>query len=524
MTVTGDTFKPNTHARALMKQLSQDDLGLHDEALGIVEDDVDSSEGSNSSNNSGSHSGSGTSMTSSRTGLTKQQEIEIAKAETVAVFRLRLVVVAVLLLSAAGIAYAVHYVSSSAEQQEFENKYMDDSTKIFETVASNLDLTLGALDNFVVGVVSLAKFAGLTWPFVTVPDFAIRARKMQSISKAAVIQQMHYVAQKDRRMWELYTLANAGWVEEGIEIQKHDEQFKGNFVDEYETYPVVWNSDGIVPYNLTEHAVKWQMAPVVPAPYPPYNLDVFSMEEAKNAWPIFSKEKGVVINQIANIPRETMQEGGQGWLLSSEGVDFWNGWIKDFVGTEDDHTEPYSDMWYPILESFTDNVTNPGEPQEQVVGTVVVSYYWRDLLREILPQGSDGIIVVVENSCDQKFSYQINGPDTVYLGPDDYHDPEYNAFLRQVKLNDLERVFTAGRRSYSGLPLCSLGCQYTMYTYASSTMKEAYQTNQPMIFTLATVIVFLFTSAIFMIYDWLVERRQRMVMNSGKLIPMHRKS
>jgi hypothetical protein len=40
-------------------------------------------------------------------------------------------------------------------------------------------------------------------------------------------------------------------------------------------------------------------------------------------------------------------------------------------------------------------------------------------------------------------------------------------------------------------------------------------TNNPIIFTVCAVLIFAFTSAVFMVYDWMVERRQRKVMASA---------
>jgi hypothetical protein len=40
--------------------------------------------------------------------------------------------------------------------------------------ATQLDLTLGAVDNFIVKAVSYVKYSNSTWPFVTIPDFAVK--------------------------------------------------------------------------------------------------------------------------------------------------------------------------------------------------------------------------------------------------------------------------------------------------------------------------------------------------------------
>jgi hypothetical protein len=67
------------------------------------------------------------------------------------------------------------------------------------------------------------------------------------------------------------------------------------------------------------------------------------------------------------------------------------------------------------------------------VGVYSISIFWRDLINNILPHDSDGIVVVFENACNQTFTYEINGPEVHYLGPGDLHDEKYD-YLGLVRL------------------------------------------------------------------------------------------
>jgi hypothetical protein len=46
-------------------------------------------------------------------------------------------------------------------------------------------------------------------------------------------------------------------------------------------------------------------------------------------------------------------------------------------------------------------------------------------------------------------------------------------------------------------------------------MRNDYQTNDPIIFTICAVLIFVFTSAVFLVYDRLVEKRQKTVMTTA---------
>ena len=47
--------------------------------------------------------------------------------------------------------------------------------------------------------------------------------------------------------------------------------------------------------------------------------------------------------------------------------------------------------------------------------------------RSLLPAGVVGITAVLENDCGQKFTYEIDGPDALYLGKGDLHEPAYDS-------------------------------------------------------------------------------------------------
>ena len=59
------------------------------------------------------------------------------------------------------------------------------------------------------------------------------ASKLRSLSKAVVVSQYPYVEESERFEWEAYSVANEGWVDKGLEIQKNDKTFEGTNVEEW---------------------------------------------------------------------------------------------------------------------------------------------------------------------------------------------------------------------------------------------------------------------------------------------------
>jgi hypothetical protein len=115
-------------------------------------------------------------------------------------------------------------------------------------------------------------------------------------------------------------------------------------------------------------------------------------------------------------------------------------------------------------------------------------------------------VVVLENKCNPTFTFQIDGPDVAYLGRGDLHNPNYDYLEVSSWLNDLSALY-AGSRGYTCIPLDDEYYPFYVRVFFSQVMEDDYTTNNVVIFTAATVLSFAFTSVVFLLYDYLVERR-----------------
>lgn len=51
------------------------------------------------------------------------------------------------------------------------------------------------------------------------------------------------------------------------------------------------------------------------------------------------------------------------------------------------------------------------DPKSNKIGGIVTAaIYWRDLIKDILPDGSNGIVIVFDNPCNPSFTYQVRIP------------------------------------------------------------------------------------------------------------------
>ncbi|KAL7562125.1 hypothetical protein ACA910_019867 [Epithemia clementina (nom. ined.)] len=423
----------------------------------------------------------------------KKQQDNIAQNESRAVSLVRFLVFFLLIAITAGVAVGVYFYVSNAETKSFEDEFRDSSDKAFDAIGSALDNSLGASDNLMGSAVSHQLFTNSSWPFVTVPNFAVKAQKILTLSRASVIGFYPKVTDADRTEWEEYALENQGWIDESLKVQKENKYFRGTNLDSYFDYPHIHTNQGPSATN-PKYYPTWQTSPVVPT-WGAWGWDLYAafgtdLEEVENT-------RHVVMGQTDNLPVQA-------------NVD----WIADRVGHDDvDPTEPFFATYYPIIGNATDavDVTMLNPENHKVVGVIATTMFWRKLFENLLAPGSRGLVAVIGSDCNQTFTFQIDGPEVEFLGEGDLHGTKYDGFVRFSYMATLgERALH--ERLYSGFPLSTKYCPYWIRLFPSDTMKEQHESNDPIIFTIVTVSIFIFTTLFFLVYDCVSERRQKKVL------------
>ena len=87
-------------------------------------------------------------------------------------------------------------------------------------------------------------------------------------------------------------------------------------------------------------------------------------------------------------------------------------------GSQSDH--PHSFVWHPVHEFIDD-------PESKTVAIIGAGIAWDVSLRGLLPESVSGIFAVISNNCNQSYTYLLDGPDALYFGEGDQHDPEYDS-------------------------------------------------------------------------------------------------
>jgi hypothetical protein len=170
--------------------------------------------------------------------------------ETKSVGRLKRAVLVVLIGSAIGVALTTYLHLSILEEDRFQRQFHDEAHKILESVGKSLDKTLGLMDSIAVAYVSHARANNDTWPFVTLPDYALQITKVLPLSDAFVLSMVPIVTPKQRADWEAYSVAHDGWVNENMAIQESWGKYNGPVTYNGLSNPTVHGDYEDIPQNI----------------------------------------------------------------------------------------------------------------------------------------------------------------------------------------------------------------------------------------------------------------------------------
>lgn len=176
-------------------------------------------------------------MSVSSTGSATGQREESTKNDAVdkkqnrAVARLGFTVFFILLVVTFAASFSVYFYTSQQEEEGFEQHFHDQATKVVNTFAFNAKRRLEAMNGFSEQVTSHAINTNATFPMVTLPDFERRATNMLALSEIVAVLIFPIVTAEQREEWTAYSVANQGWIDEGLALQQTREEDEAGTLD-----------------------------------------------------------------------------------------------------------------------------------------------------------------------------------------------------------------------------------------------------------------------------------------------------
>jgi hypothetical protein len=155
---------------------------------------------------------------------------KVENGDTQRVIRLRMLLILSLATSAIVMSCFVHKYIATHEKNKFHNVFYNDANKVMEAVGSSLERSLTTLNAFALAYVSHAATvadyngnrndANITWPFVTLPNFALLASKLLPLTDGVFVSMQPIVCPSHKAHWEEYSLQNDYWVNETLNLQE----------------------------------------------------------------------------------------------------------------------------------------------------------------------------------------------------------------------------------------------------------------------------------------------------------------
>jgi len=168
----------------------------------------------------------------------------------------------------------------------------------------------------------------------------------------------------------------------------------------------------------------------------------------------------------------------------------------------------FTTVFFPVYDAL-----QVEQSQRKSVGVMRIIIHWARYFQDSLPDNMHGMLVVLENGCDEPYTYEISGDEVKALGRGDWHDPQYDAWVRTATFAGVTSVEDG---TPYGIPINNKTCPYSIRVYPAYHFVKGYQTKTPMLSTFSVACVFVFAVIIFFLYDYLVEHRQSALLRKAK--------
>eukprot|EP00980_Cylindrotheca_fusiformis_P023702 scaffold10816_cov85-Cylindrotheca_fusiformis.AAC.1 len=431
----------------------------------------------------------------------------VAKGEEKNIIRARCLVALILVVAVATVGTSTYILLEDQAQRNFENQFTSYASEIVSVSRQKADQIFDSLDSFSIMVGSQAavenELLNTSWPFYTIPDFSVKAERLVDLigGNVPLMIVAPVVEEDERDAWAEYSkTTNPVWFQESLENEGNTDLTVDLLVQR--TVPFIHKyapKEGI----QVEHIER--PGDVLPN-YQQYPLRLdYASNALTTGYDIISFPR---TRELYDITKERLRPtiGFAEFFLDSETV---------AIGSQ-------------VLQPIYDTADTTAE-NRRVVAVVSMLLYWLDFFRNILTQGQDGVVVVLRSGClvnytlaygenitkyldpeelidEDVITYQVDGPDVILLGYEDLRDPRYDSF-------EVAEVFVDLGFDEKDLPEGKCVPSLTLHIYPSEMLEATFQNSDAAIYTSAVVVIFVFTSLVFLLYDYFVGRRQRIVMD-----------
>lgn len=228
------------------------------------------------------------------------------------------------------------------------------------------------------------------WPWVTMPMWEVHGKHLRQQSGVEMVGFSPIITAEQRAEWLAYSQTHQGWIDEARVISGNggEEGYVQGSVS-----PELYNEFGVMPI-FPMHYPIWQLTP------PPFDPAFINYDMANDTF---------LINLLPTLPiaREALFSDVldlsilSGTAVSAKDHLSFHDILATNLSVDEAYLQPHSLIVQPVFQTL-ENTSN-------LVGLLVGVVPWDLYLTNLLPQGVGGITCVLVNTCDQSFTYTLNG-------------------------------------------------------------------------------------------------------------------
>mmetsp|Transcript_15180 Transcript_15180/g.37235 ORF Transcript_15180/g.37235 Transcript_15180/m.37235 type:complete len:1187 (+) Transcript_15180:134-3694(+) len=422
---------------------------------------------------------------------------DVAKREQKAVNRSKLLVASFLLLAACATVAATYIYIEQRDRNVFEDEFHSLATEIDIVTRQKTDQLFNALNSFSIGVSSEAKATNQQWPFVSISDWSAKAQSLGElvgvpeatmafcpVVDPASIDQWLLHTNEDAPVYYQDRIDSAGWNTTAAELMGKTTPF--------------------IHYYDLENANKFML----------------SQETALPIWQVYpSMIEPTSQRTYTNYDLMSVKQFSELFYLTNATLNPTIGFSDMMIEESEVRPLVTSQIMQPVFKT-----TDTRAEDREMAGLIYLTMEWTTYFENFFTEETDAITLVLRNTCprynvldehdEQQIvseeegvvSYEINGPEATFLGEYDAHSPKYDAL-------ELTSILVDPDVDSSAIPSGQCLTKISLHLYPTEKFEESFYTLKRYIYAGVVLAIFVFTSLVFLLYDYFVGKRQRKVMD-----------
>ena len=156
---------------------------------------------------------------------------------------------------------------------------------------------------------------------------------------------------------------------------------------------------------------------------------------------------------------------------------------------------------FPVFADFSATAS--------IVGFFTAIIPWKEFFINSLGYSTHDMLIVMKNTCGESFSVSLTSErGAEIIGEYDDHDPAYDDI-------GIQFPFAQKYNRDAYVDFKDEICLYDMTIYPTKQFEDSSMSNRPLLVSWAIILVFVFTSFAFMVFDCLVTKRQKNLLNTA---------